>query len=210
MNNIEYHWTIFTNFGNFLIKKEIHRFDWKSNTRHSFLEFVAKSGQNFIKNSQKKCKIWREMWKKNRNSIFNREKMLAIFGWNFEFGERCKGASPGQFSRGWTRFFSLNGFPRFWDSIPKRCKGNPCILFVLHLHSRASHMELNWKSPFSTLFLIRRHSSSFARKYWVASCGCLWASPGNFFPWLSGPGSFLPTVLVFGIQFQSGAKECIV
>ena len=26
-----------------------------------------------------------------RNSIFNREKMLAIFGWNFEFEERCKG-----------------------------------------------------------------------------------------------------------------------
>ena len=41
-------------------------------------------------------------------------------------------------------------------------------------------MELNWKSPFSTLFLIRRHSSSFAKKYWVARYGCLWASPGHF------------------------------
>ena len=61
--------------------------------RHTslFLEFVAKSGQNFIKNSQKKCKIWREKWNNIRNSIFNREKMLAIFGWNVEFEERCKG-----------------------------------------------------------------------------------------------------------------------
>ena len=42
---------------------------------------------------------------------------------------------------------------------------NPYILFVLHLHSHASHMEFNWKSPFSPLFLIRRHSSSCARKY---------------------------------------------
>ena len=29
--------------------------------------------------------------KKIRNSTFNREKMLAIFGWNFEIEERCKG-----------------------------------------------------------------------------------------------------------------------
>ena len=33
----------------------------------------------------------------------------------------------------------------------------------------------------------------------------------SFFPWLSGPGSFLPTVFLgFGIRFQNGAKECIV
>ena len=38
-----------------------------------------------------KCKIWREKYLKIRNSLFNREKMLAIFGWNFEFKERCKG-----------------------------------------------------------------------------------------------------------------------
>ena len=42
-------------FGNFLIC--FRKFDWKSYTRHSFLELVAKSGQNFIKNSQKACKI---------------------------------------------------------------------------------------------------------------------------------------------------------
>ena len=28
--------------------------------------------------------IWRETWQKIRNSIFNREKLLAIFCWNFE------------------------------------------------------------------------------------------------------------------------------
>ena len=27
----------------------------------------------------------------------------------------------------WTRFFSPHGFPGFWDSIPKRCKGVHCV-----------------------------------------------------------------------------------
>ena len=38
-------------FGNFLTC--LRNFDWKSDTRHSFPEFAAKSGENFIKNSQK-------------------------------------------------------------------------------------------------------------------------------------------------------------
>ena len=60
----------FKNFGKFLIR--FRKFDWKSDTRHSSLEFVAKSGQNFIKHSQKilKCKIrWRKWKNKIRNSL---------------------------------------------------------------------------------------------------------------------------------------------
>ena len=85
---IELNWIILTDFrmfGNFLIC--FRKFDWKSDTRHSSLEFVAKSGQNFIKNfkfRRKHAKFDGEN-EKNINSIFNREKLLAIFGWNFEF-----------------------------------------------------------------------------------------------------------------------------
>ena len=49
----------------------------KSDRRHSFLEFGAKSGKQFIKNSQKNAKFDEEI-EKIGNSIFNREKMLAI------------------------------------------------------------------------------------------------------------------------------------
>ena len=42
-------------FGNFRIC--FRKFDHKSDTRHSFLEFVAKSGKIFIKNSQKNAKF---------------------------------------------------------------------------------------------------------------------------------------------------------
>ena len=46
---------IFHRFQNFRqVSTCFRKFDWKSDTRHSFLEFVAKSGQNFIKTSQKK------------------------------------------------------------------------------------------------------------------------------------------------------------
>ena len=76
-------------FGNFLIC--FRKFDWKSDTRHSFLEFVAKSGQKFIKNLQKKVQNLTRKMKKSEIQLFNREKMLAIFGWNFEIEERCKG-----------------------------------------------------------------------------------------------------------------------
>ena len=55
-----------------------------SDTCYSFLEFVTKSGQKFIKNSQKNCKIRFRKWKKIGNSLSIREKMLTIFGWNFE------------------------------------------------------------------------------------------------------------------------------
>ena len=78
-------WIIWNNFhkfqnfrkfwSNFLIC--FRKFEWKSDTRHSFLEFVAKSGQNFIK----RCKIRHKKWKKWK---FIREKMLTSFGWNFE------------------------------------------------------------------------------------------------------------------------------
>ena len=47
--------TDFRIFGNFLIC--FRKFDCKNDTRHSFLEFVAKSGQHFIKNSQKNAKF---------------------------------------------------------------------------------------------------------------------------------------------------------
>ena len=80
--------TDFRIFSNFLIC--FRKFDWKSDTRHSFLEFVAKSGQNFIKKSQKKCKSrWRK-WKKAEIQYSIAKKMLVIVGWNFEIEERCK------------------------------------------------------------------------------------------------------------------------
>ena len=81
MNNFE----IFTDFRiscNFLICSR--KFDWTRDTRHSFPEFVAKSGQNFIKNSQKKLQTSMQKMEKIGNSFFIREKMLTIFGWNFE------------------------------------------------------------------------------------------------------------------------------
>ena len=61
MNNFH----IFQNsiFGNFLIC--FRKIDCKSDTRLSYLDFVAKSGQNFIKNSQQKCKIQNKKWKKS-------------------------------------------------------------------------------------------------------------------------------------------------
>ena len=45
----------FQNFRQFsnLLKFCFRKFDWKSETRHSFLKFVAKSGQNFKKNHRK-------------------------------------------------------------------------------------------------------------------------------------------------------------
>ena len=80
MNHFHRIW--FQNFRKFLIC--FRKFDWKSDTRHSSLEFVAKSGQNFIKNSQKKCENSTQKMKKIRNSLFIRDKMLTLFGWNFE------------------------------------------------------------------------------------------------------------------------------
>ena len=66
------------------------KFGWKKDTRHSSLEFVAKSWQIFIKTSQNICKIRRRKWK-IENSLLIRETMLTIFGWIFEIEERCKG-----------------------------------------------------------------------------------------------------------------------
>ena len=49
LNNLILIFRNFRNIGNFLIC--FRKFDWKDDTRHSFLEFVAKSGQNFINHS---------------------------------------------------------------------------------------------------------------------------------------------------------------
>ena len=78
----------FSEISNFLIC--FRKFDWKSDTRHRSLEFVAKAGQNFIQNSQKNENSTKKK-KKIGNSLFIREKMLTIVGWNFEIRERCKG-----------------------------------------------------------------------------------------------------------------------
>ena len=80
MNNLLI-FTDFRIFGNCLIC--FRNFDWKSDTRHSFLEFVAKSRQNFIKIHRKNAKFDAEN-EKVGNSFLIREKMLTIFGWNFE------------------------------------------------------------------------------------------------------------------------------
>ena len=87
----ENNFTDFRNFGNFLIC--FRKFDWKSDTRHSFLEFVAKSGYNFIKNLQKKIQKSGQKMKKSEIHLFIREKMLTIFGWNFEIRAVQKYAS---------------------------------------------------------------------------------------------------------------------
>ena len=47
--------------------------------------------KKFIKNSHKNAKFDEEFEKKSEIQFFNREKMLTIFGWNFEIEERCKG-----------------------------------------------------------------------------------------------------------------------
>ena len=79
MNNFHIIW--FQNFRQF--SNLFSQIRLESDKRHFFLEFVAKSGQNVIKNSQKKCKIRLKKWKIG-NSLFIREKMLTIFGGNFE------------------------------------------------------------------------------------------------------------------------------
>ena len=86
--------TNFKIFGNFLIC--FRKFDWKSKRRHSVLEFGAKSGKNFIKNSQKKCKIrsvcdWISEYSliQSRKSFGHSRK--AIFDERIEIKERCKG-----------------------------------------------------------------------------------------------------------------------
>ena len=63
--------TDFRIFGNFLIC--FRKFDGKSDTRHSFLEFVAKSGQNFIKNSQKNANFDEENEKNRKFNIQSRK-----------------------------------------------------------------------------------------------------------------------------------------
>ena len=91
--------TKFRIFGKFLIC--FRKFDWKSDTRHYFLEFGAKSGKKFIKNSQKKCKIrsvcdwineysliqsrksFGDFWRKNWDSYISSPRRIPR--------ERCKG-----------------------------------------------------------------------------------------------------------------------
>ena len=77
-------------FGKFLIC--FRKFDWKSDTHHSFLEFVAKSWQNFIKNSQKNAKFERKN-EKIGNSIFSFAKNVDDFGlkfWDLSGAKVCK------------------------------------------------------------------------------------------------------------------------
>ena len=92
LNNSEFYYffTKFRIFGKFLIC--FRKFDWKSDTRHYFLEFGAKSEKNSSKIRRKKCEI----------RFFAIESMkfinsIAIFFWRFLTKnwriprERCKG-----------------------------------------------------------------------------------------------------------------------
>ena len=81
--------TKFRIFGKFLIC--FRKFDWKSDTRHYFLEFGVKSGKIFIKNSQKKCKIRIFCDWISEFSLIQSQKILAIFDEKIEIRERCKG-----------------------------------------------------------------------------------------------------------------------
>ena len=53
------------------------------------IKFAAKSEKKFIKN-RRKMQNSTEKMKKIGIQLFNREKMLTIFGWNFKIEERCK------------------------------------------------------------------------------------------------------------------------
>ena len=68
------------------------KFDWKSNTCHSFLEFGAKSGQNFIKHFRKKCKIQHKNYK-TQKFIFPSRKNVDDFWltfWDLSGAKVCK------------------------------------------------------------------------------------------------------------------------
>ena len=69
------------------------KIDWKSDTRHSFSGICREIRTKFHQKFAEKMQNLSRKMKKIRNSIFNREKMLAICGWNFEFEERCKGVN---------------------------------------------------------------------------------------------------------------------
>ena len=64
----------------------------------------------------------------------------------------------------WTRFFSPHGFPGFWDSIPKRCKGVHCVdlgeSFPTHIYLQNLASVLRRTSPVK-----------FARSPRTFSCG---------------------------------------
>ena len=89
MNNFHRIQNLNWNFGKFLICSR--KFDWKSDTRHYFLEFGAKSGKKFIKNSQKKCKIRSVCDWISECSLIHSQKKMAIFDEKNEIRERCKG-----------------------------------------------------------------------------------------------------------------------
>ena len=79
-------------FGNFLIC--FRKFDWKNDTRHSFLEIVAKSGNCFIKirrNIQKMQNLTRYMTKYQKFNIQPRKNVGDFWLKFFEIEERCKG-----------------------------------------------------------------------------------------------------------------------
>ena len=59
---------------------------------YSFLEFVAKSGQNFIKNSQEKNKIWRKNWKIGNSFIHSRKNVddFWLKFWDLSGAKVCK------------------------------------------------------------------------------------------------------------------------
>ena len=92
MNNIEWNWIIFTDFrifGKFRIC--FRKINWKA-TRVTLLRNLARNpGKNSSKIRRKNAKFDEEIEKKSEIQLFNREKMLTIFGWNFEIEERCKG-----------------------------------------------------------------------------------------------------------------------
>ena len=87
--------TKFRIFGKFLIcfRKFVccRKFDWNSDTRHYFLEFGAKSGKKFIKNSQKKCNFRSVCDWISEYSLIQSQIFLAIFDEKIEIRERCKG-----------------------------------------------------------------------------------------------------------------------
>ena len=55
----------------------------KIDRRHSFLEFGAKSGKKFIKNSQKNAKFGEEFFKKTKSLFFQKSPAGGFFLWTY-------------------------------------------------------------------------------------------------------------------------------
>ena len=92
----------------------------------------------------------------------------------------------------------------------------PTIIFMGDSTIEEDHTlsSLGWASTRNLPILFVVEDNNYAiltEKKEIRALRLLMSISWSFFPWLSGPRSFLPTVfLIFGIRFQNGAKERFV